>query len=66
MISGISFPHKRQRMPAPIALQLYTVRDLIEEDFEGVVRKVAEIGYAGVEPSVPATKTESAGKGRST
>ena len=36
-------------MTAPIALQLYSVRDLLKHDFEGVIRRVAEIGYAGVE-----------------
>ena len=37
-------------MPAiPVALQLYTVRDLTAVDFPGTVRQVAEIGYAGVE-----------------
>jgi sugar phosphate isomerase/epimerase len=34
---------------APIALQLYTVRDELARDFQGTVRRVAEIGYAGVE-----------------
>jgi len=33
----------------PIALQLYTVRDELEKDFEGTLRKVAKIGYEGVE-----------------
>ena len=32
-------------MTAPIALQLYTLRDLLEDDFTGGVRRVAEIGY---------------------
>ncbi len=36
-------------MPAPLALQLYTVREVLNNDFEGIVRKVAEMGYAGVE-----------------
>jgi sugar phosphate isomerase/epimerase len=36
-------------MTAPIALQLYTVRDLLKHDFKGVIRRVADIGYAGVE-----------------
>ncbi len=36
-------------MTKPIALQLYTLRDALGKDFEGVIRKVAEIGYAGVE-----------------
>ena len=34
----------------PIALQLYSVRDELADDFEGVIRKVAEFGYTGVEP----------------
>ena len=34
----------------PIALQLYTVRELLGEDFEGTVRAVAGMGYIGVEP----------------
>jgi sugar phosphate isomerase/epimerase len=37
-------------MPAPLALQLYTVRNELRRDFEGAVRRVAELGYAGVEP----------------
>jgi len=34
----------------PIGLQLYTVREALAEDFEGTIRKVAEMGYIGVEP----------------
>jgi len=33
----------------PIALQLYTVRDMLEEDFKGVCRQLAEAGYKGFE-----------------
>jgi sugar phosphate isomerase/epimerase len=33
----------------PVALQLYTVRDEMAKDFQGTVRKVAQMGYAGVE-----------------
>ena len=33
----------------PIALQLYTVRELCAQDFAGTVKQVAEIGYQGVE-----------------
>ena len=33
----------------PISLQLYTVRELAADDFVGVLRKVAGLGYAGVE-----------------
>jgi len=33
----------------PIALQLYTVRDVLQEDFLGTLRKVSEMGYTAVE-----------------
>ncbi|HEU5316025.1 MAG TPA: sugar phosphate isomerase/epimerase [Chloroflexota bacterium] len=33
----------------PVALQLYSVRDQLKEDFRRVVHKVAEIGYDGVQ-----------------
>lgn len=33
----------------PVALQMYTVRDAAQKDFVGTLRKVAEIGYKGVE-----------------
>lgn len=32
-----------------IGLQMYTLRDAVAEDFEGTLRKVAAMGYAGVE-----------------
>ncbi|HEU0000182.1 MAG TPA: sugar phosphate isomerase/epimerase [Ktedonobacteraceae bacterium] len=32
-----------------VALQLYTVRDETRRDFEGTLRRVAQIGYTGVE-----------------
>ncbi len=32
-----------------LGLQLYTLREELEQDFEGTLRKVAEIGYSGVE-----------------
>jgi len=32
-----------------VALQLYSVRDVMEKDFEGALRKVSEMGYEGVE-----------------
>lgn len=34
---------------APIALQMYTVRDEAAADFTGTLRKVAETGYRGIE-----------------
>lgn len=51
-------------MPAPIALQLYSVREAMADDFTGVVRKVAQMGYIGVEPALStlgATPDEAAG-----
>jgi sugar phosphate isomerase/epimerase len=35
--------------PIPAAIQLYTVRDALEKDFEGPLEKLAEMGYQGVE-----------------
>ena len=35
----------------PIGLQLYTLRETAKDDFLGVLNKVAEIGYKGVEPA---------------
>ncbi len=32
-----------------IGLQLYTVRDLLEKDFEGTIERVAQIGYTNLE-----------------
>ncbi|MDO7905206.1 sugar phosphate isomerase/epimerase family protein [Paenibacillus sp. JX-17] len=34
---------------AKVGLQLYTLRDQLEQDFEGTLRQVAELGYQGVE-----------------
>jgi len=39
-------------MLPPIALQTYTLRDALASDFAGVMRRVAQIGYVGVEPSL--------------
>ncbi|KMJ58898.1 xylose isomerase [Bacillus sp. LL01] len=36
-------------MEHKIAAQLYTVRDLLERDFIGVLKELKEMGYAGVE-----------------
>ena len=36
-------------MGFPIAVQLYSVRDAMAEDFEGTIKKVKEMGYDGVE-----------------
>jgi len=37
--------------PPQITVQLYSLRDALEADFEGTLRKVAEIGFACVEPA---------------
>jgi hypothetical protein len=34
---------------ADIGLQLYTVRESIERDLEGTLRRVADIGFLGIE-----------------
>lgn len=36
-------------MGLPVALQLYTVRDRLKEDFSGTLKKIAAIGYDAVE-----------------
>ncbi len=36
-------------MNLPIALQLFTVRDRIENDVEGTLRKIKNLGYDGIE-----------------
>jgi sugar phosphate isomerase/epimerase len=36
-------------MTKPIALQLYTVREQLAQDFAGTIRRIAEMGYVGVE-----------------
>lgn len=36
-------------MALPVALQLYTVRDLASKDYKATVKAVADAGYAGVE-----------------
>ena len=38
-------------MKKPIALQLYSVREQAEKDFIGTLKRVAKIGYKGVEGS---------------
>lgn len=35
----------------PIGIQLYTVREAAQEDFLGVLKQIADIGYKGVEPA---------------
>jgi len=48
------------RAHAPVALQMYTLRDLTKDDFVGTLRSVARIGYGGIElagfPDMPASE----------
>ena len=44
-------------MSTPIALQFYSVREELKQDFEGVVEKIANMGYVGVEYWVAPGKT---------
>jgi hypothetical protein len=51
-IGGISAIARRAAadpIGLPIGLQLYTVREQAGKDFEGTLKKVAEIGYQEVE-----------------
>jgi sugar phosphate isomerase/epimerase len=36
-------------MSAPLAVQLYSLRDALAQDYSGVIRQVAEMGFVGVE-----------------
>jgi len=47
----------------PIALQLYSVRDFLSEDFEGTIQKVKDMGYDGVELAGTFGKTAAEVKG---
>lgn len=50
-------------MPSPIGIQLYTVREALAKDFTGVVKRIAEIGYVGVETAgFPGTTPQAAAK----
>lgn len=50
-------------MTAPVALQLYSLRETMVKDWQATVRSVAEMGYVGVEPAgFPGTTAEEAGK----
>ncbi len=50
--------------PASTALQLYTVREALAEDFAGVMRQIAGIGYVGIEPALSTLGTTPAEAGR--
>lgn len=53
-VLGLAFmcscgPKKAETNDLPVALQLYTVRDVMATDFVGTLAKVKEMGYDGVE-----------------
>ena len=49
--------------PLPVALQLYSIRDILSQGYEAGVRRVAEMGYAGVETAgFPGTTPQAAAK----
>lgn len=49
--------------PLPVALQLYSIREDLAKGFDAAVRKVAAMGYAGVETAgFPGTTPAAAGK----
>ena len=49
-------------MAAPIAIQLYTVREALAKNFKSVVTRISEIGYVGVETAgFPGITVEEAG-----
>lgn len=41
-------------MPTPISLQMYTVRDLLKNDYWGTLKQIADIGYVAIEGGPPA------------
>ncbi len=51
-------------MPVPIALELYSTRDLYRENFEACLERTKEMGYEGVEcfgaPTLPASRVAQA------
>lgn len=40
---------KEEIMAPPVAVQLYSVREILPRDFAGTITRIAEMGYAGVE-----------------
>jgi sugar phosphate isomerase/epimerase len=50
-------------MTAPVAIQLYSVREAAEKDYASTIRKIAEMGYVGVETAgFPGATPEAARK----
>src|SRR5215472_9918907 len=56
MIAGAAQPLMAQGAPDwknQIGLELFTVRELLRQDYEGVLAKLSKIGYKQVEPADP-------------
>jgi len=50
-------------MPAPISVQLYSVRDICKDDYAGTMKRIADMGYIGVEPAgFPGSTVDAAGR----
>jgi sugar phosphate isomerase/epimerase len=47
-LTGFDFLTVKPYVPN-IGIQLYSVRNIIEKDFEGTMKKIADLGYLGVE-----------------
>src|SRR4030088_1449685 len=45
-------------MANPVSVQLYTVRDVLARDRDGVLRQIAQAGYDAVEPFQPTADPE--------
>ncbi|WP_109524621.1 MULTISPECIES: sugar phosphate isomerase/epimerase family protein [Nocardia] len=51
-LAGSAPAHAEQSYPLPVesvSIQLYTLRELLDQDFDGVLARLAEIGYRTVE-----------------
>jgi sugar phosphate isomerase/epimerase len=48
--SGTLLRGAGSKFTKPLGVELYTVRNVIEKDTDGVLRRIAEIGYTEVEP----------------
>src|SRR5262249_20742216 len=61
MLAGATGPLMAQSSPDwknQIGLELFTVRDLLRQDYEGVLAKLSKIGYKHVEPADPYNNME--------
>jgi sugar phosphate isomerase/epimerase len=47
--SKFAFAEQQQHRIKTVGIQLYTVRDLLQQDYDGTLAKLAEIGYREVE-----------------